>query len=113
MPAGVLSYRLILKLFTKEVMKMAKTTVEQVVKDLHKEDIKTSLNKTKKIMTIAKSDDAKQSIVINGWDAATHDIKYADDMKAFSTYLAATKPKVAQVNAARNEVWKKVGLAVS
>ena len=62
-------------------------------------------------MTIAKKSDASQTITIKGWNKATHNIVYADTLTAFTKYLKAASPTTAQTTSARNEVWKKAGLA--
>ncbi|MCR5259849.1 MAG: hypothetical protein K6E40_17085 [Desulfovibrio sp.] len=83
-------------------------TLSLVFKDLKKTDIVQTLKGT--TMTIAKKADAKQAVVIDGWNASTHFIVFGDTMKSFDKWLSATKPTDAQTSAARTEVWKKAGL---
>ncbi len=54
-----------------------------------------------------------QKIIVKGWNAATHSIKYgtATQMKAFTTYVNAASPTAAQKTAAQNAVWKVAKLA--
>ena len=52
-----------------------------------------------------------QKVTVEGWNDATHNIVYADTLAEFNKYLNAASPTTAQTTSARNEVWKKAGLA--
>ncbi len=62
-------------------------------------------------MVITKKSDSKQSVTIQNWSNDIHNIIFGDGMTAFNEYLKTTSPTKAQTTAARNEVWKKAGLA--
>ena len=64
-------------------------------------------------MTIAKKVDAKQKVVVDGWDSDRHSLVFGGTMKSFDAWVKATSPTAAQTNAAWNEVWKKAGLAAA
>ena len=81
-----------------------------VFKNLKARDIVERLG-SRKVLTITRKSDPKQQIVIQGWNDATHKIVFASGMTAFDKYLKAAKPGTAQVTAARNEAFKKAGLA--
>ena len=91
--------------------KIGKTsgTMTLVFKDLKATDIKTALKND--TLTVTRKSDAKQTITVQGWSNSTHNIVYANGMTAFNQYLAATNPSQSQLTAARNEVFKKAGLA--
>ena len=90
---------------------IAKTsgTMTLLFKDLTSKDIKKSLSGT--TMTIIKANDAKQKITVKGWSDDTHYIVFGSKMTAFDKYIKATSPTTAQTTAARNEAFKKAGLA--
>ena len=54
---------------------------------------------------------SNQTITIQGWNAATHNIVYGGTLTNFNKYVSASKPTSAQTTAARNEVFKKAALA--
>ncbi|MBQ7738344.1 MAG: AIDA repeat-containing protein [Desulfovibrionaceae bacterium] len=90
---------------------IAKTsgTMTILFNGLKASDIKTSpKNGT---MTITRKSDSKQKITVLGWNDATHNIVYASGMNAFNRYLKSAKPTTAQITTARNEAFKKAGLA--
>ncbi len=91
--------------------KIVKTngTMTLLFKDLKKDDIVKTLSGT--TMTITKANDVKQVISIQGWSSDTHNIVFGSKMTAFDNYLKATSPNASVTNKARNEVWKKAGLA--
>ena len=62
-------------------------------------------------LVITRKGAAGQSITIQGYNAATHKIVFGSGLKAVDKYLAAARPTTAQANAARNQIWKKAGLA--
>ena len=90
---------------------IAKTsgTMTLLFKDLKASDIKKSLSGS--TMTITKKSDSKQKITVKGWSNDTHNIVFGSKMTAFDKYIKATSPTTAQTTAARNEVFKKAGLA--
>ncbi len=90
---------------------IAKTsgTMTLLFKDLKESDIvKTSSGSD---MIITKAKDAKQSVTIKGWSDTTHNIVFGSKMTAFNTYLNTASPTDKQITAARNEAFKKAGLA--
>ncbi|MBQ9406789.1 MAG: hypothetical protein IJU37_08675, partial [Desulfovibrio sp.] len=78
-------------------------------KDIKASDIVKKVSGT--TMTITRKGDASQKITVKGWSDATHNIVFASGMKAWNTYIGKASPTAAQVTAARNEVFKKAGLA--
>ncbi|MCR5260139.1 MAG: hypothetical protein K6E40_18600 [Desulfovibrio sp.] len=86
-------------------------TLALVFKNLKASDITSSLSGS--TMTIVKKADAKQKIVVDGWDSGRHSLFFGGTMKSFDAWVKAASPTAAQTNAARNEVWKKAGLAVA
>ena len=64
-----------------------------------------------KNLVITRKGAAGQSITIQGYNAATHKIVFGSGLKVVDKYLAAARPTTAQANAARNQIWKKAGLA--
>ena len=62
-------------------------------------------------LVITRKGAAGQSITIQGYNADTHKIVFGSGLKAVDRYLAAAKPTTVQTNAARNQIWKKAGLA--
>ena len=59
---------------------------------------------------ISRKSDSSQNIVVEGWNASTHNIVYGGTLSAFNAYVNAASPTQAQQDAARTEVWKKTGL---
>ena len=90
---------------------IAKTsgTMTLLFKDLKASDIKKSLSGS--TMTITKKSDSKQKITVKGWSNDTHNIVFGSGMKAFDKFITVTSPTTAQTTAARNEAFKKAGLA--
>ena len=90
---------------------IAKTngTLTLLFNGLKKSDIKTSLKNG--TQTITRAQDSKQKITISGWSDATHKIVYTSGLTKFKQYLSATKPSTELTTAARNEAFKKAGLA--
>ena len=90
---------------------IAKTsgTMTLLFKDLKASDIKKSLSGS--TMTITKKSDSKQKITVKGWSNDTHNIVFGSGMKAFDKFITVTSPTTAQTTAARNETFKKAGLA--
>ena len=80
-------------------------------KDLKSSDIKKSLSGS--TMTITRKSDSKQKITVKGWSDSTHSIVFGSGMKAFDKFIKLTSPTNAQTTAARNEAFKKAGLATS
>ncbi len=94
--------------------KIVKTngTMTILFKDLKKADVVQKLKGT--TMTLTRKGDKSQSVTVQGWDKATHNVVFASGaMTAFNKWLKATS--VADMKktatAARNEAWKKAGLA--
>ena len=85
-------------------------TMTILFKDLKKTDVVQRLKGTT-MTIITRKGDKNQSVTIQGWNKATHNVVFGGTMKAFDKWLKASKPTVAQTTAARNEVWKKAGLA--
>ena len=83
-------------------------TLALVFKDLKASDITSSLAGS--TMTIAKKADAKQKVVVDGWDANRHSLVFGGTMSAFNAWAKSASPTAAQATAARTEVWKKAGL---
>lgn len=93
----------------KDVINKTNGTMTLLFKDLKASDI---IQKTSgKNMIITRKGDSKQSITVQNWSDSTHNIVFGSGMTAFNKYLKATSPTKAQTTAARNEVWKKAGLA--
>ncbi len=90
---------------------IAKTngTMTLLFKDLKSNDIVKKLSGT--TMTITRKGDKNQKITINGWSNSTHNVVFGSGMTKFTNYLKAASPTDTQHNSARNEVWKKAGLA--
>ena len=90
---------------------IAKTsgTMTLLFKDLKSSDIKKSLSGS--TMTITKKSDSKQKITVKGWSDNTHSIVFGSGMNAFDKFMKAASPSTAQTTAARNEAFKKAGLA--
>ncbi len=83
-------------------------TMTILFKDLKKTDVVQKLKGT--TMTLTRKGDKSQSVTVEGWDKATHNVVFGDTMSAFGKWLTAAKPSTVQTKA-RNEVWKKAGLA--
>jgi len=62
-------------------------------------------------LVITRNSDTSQKVTVQGWNAATHNIVYANTLTEFNKYVKAASPTMAQTTAARNEVWQKAGLA--
>ncbi|MBQ9406099.1 MAG: hypothetical protein IJU37_05080, partial [Desulfovibrio sp.] len=90
---------------------IAKTngTMTLLFNGLKASDIVQKLSGT--TMTISKKSDGNQKITVQGWSDSTHNIVYASGMTAFNAYIKAASPTATQTTAARNEVFKKAGLA--
>ncbi len=84
-------------------------TMTLLFKGLKAKDITKKLNGT--TMTITRKGKPSQTITIQGWSKNTHSIVFGGTMNAFSKWLNASKPSTKQITMARNEVWKKAGLA--
>lgn len=79
-------------------------------KDLKESDLVTAWDGQN--LTVTRKGATGQSITIQGWNGGiTHNIVFGSTMTAVDKWLKASKPTAAQTNAARNEVWKKAGLA--
>ncbi len=93
--------------------KIVKTngTMTILFKDLKKADVVQKLNGT--TMTLTRKSDKKQSVTVEGWDKATHNVVFGGTMSAFDKWLKATTTADMKktATAARNEAWKKAGLA--
>ena len=94
-----------------DTIKKTSGTMTLVFNGLTKSKVKTSLKNS--TMTITKANNSSQKLVIEGWNAATHNIVYTSGLTKFNKYVQASKPTTQQMTAARTEVWKKSGLAVS
>ncbi|MCR5257471.1 MAG: AIDA repeat-containing protein [Desulfovibrio sp.] len=86
-------------------------TLALLFKDLKASDVTTSLSGT--TMTVTKKADVKQTVTIAGWDEKRHSLVFGGTMKAVDAWIKAASPTTAQATAARNEVWKKAGLATA
>ncbi len=95
----------------KDTIAATKGTMTLVLSGLKSTDIKWKDSGTTR--TIWKTAATSQKIIVKGWNAATHSIKYgtATQMKAFTTYVNAASPTAAQKTAAQNAVWKVAKLA--
>ncbi len=91
--------------------KLVKTngTMTILFKDLKKVDVVQKIKGT--TMTLTRKSDKSQSVTVEGWDKATHNVVFGGTMKAFDKWLTASKPTAKVTTAARNEAWKKAGLA--
>ena len=78
-------------------------------KDLKSSDIKKSLSGN--TMTITKKSDSKQKITVKNWNKSTHSIVFGNKMTAFDKFIKAASPTTTVTNNARNEAFKKAGLA--
>ncbi len=93
----------------KDVIAKTSGIMTLLFKDLKESDI---VQKTSgKNMIITRKGDSKQQITVNNWNDSTHNIVFGSGMTKFETYLSAASPTKSQTTAARNEVWKKAGLA--
>ena len=90
---------------------IAKTsgTMTLLFKDLTSKDIKKSLSSS--TMTITKKNDSRQTITVKNWSDSTHSIVFGSKMTAFDKFIKAASPTTAQTTAAKNEAFKKAGLA--
>ena len=93
----------------KDVIAKTSGTMTLLFKDLTSKDIKKSLSGT--TMTITKKSDSKQTITVKNWSDSTHNIVFGNKMTAFDKFIKAASPTTAQTTAARNEAFKKAGLA--
>lgn len=86
-------------------------TMTILFKDLRKADVVQKLNGT--TMTLSRKDAKGQSITVQGWSKDTHNVVFGGTMNAFDKWLKASTSMAVQkaAPAARNEVWKKAGLA--
>ncbi len=99
-----------------DVIKKTSGTMTLLFKDFKESDNALATKLSGTTMTITRLSNGKavknQSITVQGWDSATHNIVFGGTMKAFDSWLTAAKPSTVQT-AARNEVWKKAGLATA
>ena len=93
----------------KDVIAKTGGTMTLLFNGLKSADIKKSLSGN--TMTITRKSNTNQKITVQGWSNATHNIVFASGMTAFNKYLKAASPTAAQATAARNEAFKKAGLA--
>ncbi len=91
--------------------KIVKTngTMTIIFKDLAKGDVTQKLKGT--TMTLTRKNASGQAITVQGWDSSTHNLIFGATLSKFNTYLTKSSPTSSQTKAARNEVWKKAGLA--
>ncbi len=91
--------------------KIVKTngTMTIIFKDLAKGDVTQKLKGT--TMTLTRKNASGQAITVQGWDSSTHNLIFGATLSKFNTYLSKARPTASQTKAARNEVWKKAGLA--
>ncbi|MBQ7609053.1 MAG: AIDA repeat-containing protein, partial [Desulfovibrionaceae bacterium] len=93
----------------KDVIAKTSGAMTLLFKDLKADNI---IQKTSgSTLTITKKSDAKQKITVKGWSDETHNVVFASSMTAFNKFLKAASPTTAQTTAARNEAFKKAGLA--
>ena len=97
------------KAWGKDTIKATKGTLTLLFKDLTSKDIKKSLSND--TMTITKKSDSKQKITVKNWSDDTHSIVFGSKMTAFDKYIKAASPSTTLTNNARNEAFKKAGLA--
>jgi autotransporter passenger strand-loop-strand repeat protein len=93
----------------KDVIASTKGRMTLLFKDLKAGDIVKKLNGS--TMTITRNGDSAQSITVKGWSSAKHKIVFGSGMTAFNTFLKAGTVTTAVGKGARNEAWKKAGLA--
>ncbi len=93
----------------KDVIKATSGTMTILFKDLAKADVEQTLSGA--TMTITRKNVAGQSVTIQGWSKDTHNVVFGGAMVAFDTWLKAAAPTSTQTKTARNEAWKKAGLA--
>ncbi len=93
----------------KDTIAKTKGTITILFKDLKEADVVQKLKGT--TMTLTRKGVKGQSVTVQGWNADTHNVVFGGTMNAFAKWLKASKPTTAQTTAARNEVWKKAGLA--
>ena len=93
----------------KDVIAKTAGRMTLLFKDLKSADLtqKTS----GKNLIITRKSDKNQTITVKNYATDTHNIVFASGMTAFEKYLKASTPTTKQTSAARNEVWKKAGLA--
>ncbi len=91
--------------------KIVKTggTMTILFKDLKKADVVQKLKGT--TMTLTRKGDKSQSITVQGWNKATHNVVFGGTMNSFAKWLKASKPTAKVTTATRNEAWKKAKLA--
>ena len=97
------------KSWGKDTIAKTSGTMTLLFKDLKSSDIKKSLSGT--TMTITKKSDSKQKITVKNWSDDTHSIVFGSKMTAFDKYIKAASPSTTLTNNARNEAFKKAGLA--
>ena len=93
----------------KDTIDKTSGTMTLLFKDLEKGDVIQKKSGTD--MVITKKGYSNQKITIKGWSNDTHNIVFGSGMTAFNTYLKTTNSTDKQIVAARNEAFKKAGLA--
>ena len=93
----------------RDTIASTKGTMTLLFKDLKAADIVQKLKGT--TMTFTRKTDRSQTITVQGWKSATHNVVFGGAMSAFDKWLKASKPGTAMATAARNDALKKAGLA--
>ena len=92
----------------KDTIKSTSGTMTILFNGLSSSDVDVEILGSEAI--ISRKSDSSQNIVVEGWNAETHNIVYGGTLSAFNAYVNAASPTQAQQDAARTEVWKKTGL---
>ena len=93
----------------KDVIAATSGSITLLFNGLKSKDI--TQKKSGKNLIITRKSDKKQQITVKNYTTSTHNIVYASGMTAFNKYISQSKPTTAQTNNARNEVFKKAGIA--
>jgi Ca2+-binding RTX toxin-like protein len=93
----------------KDVIARTNGTMTILFKDLKASQITSSLDGS--TMTFTRKGVSGQTVTVNGWNSATHNVVFASSMPDFNKWATAATPTATQANAARTQVWQKAGLA--
>ncbi len=93
----------------KDTIIQASGTMTLLFKDITAKEL--IQKKSGKNLIITRKNDAKQSVTIQNYNKTSYNLVYNVKMTAFNTYLTKSGLNSSQITAARNEAFKKAGLA--
>ncbi|MBQ7586109.1 MAG: hypothetical protein IJU40_07670 [Desulfovibrionaceae bacterium] len=93
----------------KDVIAKTSGTFTILFKDLRPRDIQVEFRSNQAI--IHQRRDYRQTITVEGWNPATHNIVYGHHLNTLNQFISAATPSQTVTNKARNEVWKAARLA--